>query len=71
MTRSTMPGCRMRQLAGAEWAIFVGVHGHACDYLLLQNDNLDELDSFSGTGAAHNLLAGDCPICSIRMARPW
>jgi myxalamid-type polyketide synthase MxaC len=45
-------------LAGTAMGVFVGVHGHSSDYLLLQNENLDELDTFSGTGAAHNLLAG-------------
>ena len=51
-------GLAREQLAGTRMGIFVGVHGHASDYLLLQNANLDALDSFSGTGAAHNLLAG-------------
>jgi hypothetical protein len=45
-------------LAGEAMGVFVGVHGHASDYLLLQNENLAEIDAFSGTGAAHNLLAG-------------
>jgi acyl transferase domain-containing protein/acyl carrier protein len=48
----------LESLAGGKLGVFVGVHGHASDYLLLQNKNLDELDGFSGTGAAHNLLAG-------------
>lgn len=45
-------------LAGTAMGVFVGLHGHASDYLLLQNENVDELDTFSGTGAAHNMLAG-------------
>jgi acyl transferase domain-containing protein/NAD(P)-dependent dehydrogenase (short-subunit alcohol dehydrogenase family) len=45
-------------VTGGKMGVFVGVHGHASDYLLLQNENLEELNSFSGTGAAHNLLAG-------------
>lgn len=45
-------------LAGGNMGVFVGAHGHSSDYLAMQNENLEELDSFSGTGAAHNLLAG-------------
>ena len=51
-------GTTRERLSGSRMGVFVGVHGHASDYLLLQNENLDELDSFSGTGSAHNLLAG-------------
>jgi len=51
-------GLPSEHIAGRSLGVFVGVHGHASDYLLLQNENLDELDGFSGTGVAHNLLAG-------------
>jgi acyl transferase domain-containing protein/acyl carrier protein len=51
-------GMTNASLAGTAMGVFVGVHGHSSDYMLLQNENLDELDTFSGTGAAHNLLAG-------------
>jgi acyl transferase domain-containing protein/NADP-dependent 3-hydroxy acid dehydrogenase YdfG len=51
-------GMTREAITGGKMGVFVGVHGHASDYLLLQNENLEELDSFSGTGAAHNLLAG-------------
>ncbi len=45
-------------LAGSNTGVFIGAHGHSSDYLAMQNANPDELDSFSGTGTAHNLLAG-------------
>jgi acyl transferase domain-containing protein/aryl carrier-like protein len=51
-------GMPLESLAGGKMGAFIGVHSHASDYLILQNENLDELDSFSGTGTAHNLLAG-------------
>jgi acyl transferase domain-containing protein len=51
-------GMAREAIAGEAMGVFVGVHGHASDYLLLQNENLAEIDAFSGTGAAHNLLAG-------------
>jgi acyl transferase domain-containing protein/acyl carrier protein len=51
-------GMTPQAITGGKMGVFVGVHGHASDYLLLQNENLEELDSFSGTGTAHNLLAG-------------
>ncbi len=51
-------GIPLEEIAGGKMGVFIGAHGHSSDYLLLQNKNLDELDSFSGTGTAHNLLAG-------------
>ena len=51
-------GYTLERLAGSATGIFVGVHGHSSDYLWMQYAEPDEMDAFTGTGTAHNLLAG-------------
>ena len=46
------------RLAGSRTGVFVGAHSHSSDYALLQYARPDQIDAFSATGAAHNLLSG-------------
>jgi myxalamid-type polyketide synthase MxaE and MxaD len=51
-------GQTRERLAGSATGVFVGVHSHASDYLWLQYLEPEDMDAFTGTGTAHNLLAG-------------
>jgi epothilone polyketide synthase E len=46
------------RLAGEPCGVFVGAHSHSSDYLLMQYADVETLDSFTGPGTGHNLLAG-------------
>ena len=46
------------RLAGSSTGVFVGVHSHSSDYYLLQATDPTNLDIYSGTGTAHNVLSG-------------
>ncbi|MGH7554436.1 MAG: type I polyketide synthase, partial [Longimicrobiales bacterium] len=49
-------GQDVHALGGSDTAVFIGVLGN--DFALLNNRRVDRLDVYSGTGAAHNILAG-------------
>lgn len=51
-------GQTRERLAGSQTGVFVGVHSHSTDYYALQAANPDDLDVYSGTGTAHNVLSG-------------
>jgi myxalamid-type polyketide synthase MxaE and MxaD len=45
-------------LAGSQTGVFVGVHSQSVDYYLMQIDDLNALDTYSGTGTSHSVIAG-------------
>ncbi len=51
-------GQTRERLAGSQTGVFVGVHSHSSDYYLLQATDPANLDIYSGTGTAHNVLSG-------------
>jgi acyl transferase domain-containing protein len=51
-------GQTMTGLAGSRAGVFVGVHSHSIDYYLMQLSDPAALDVYSGTGTAHNVIAG-------------
>ncbi len=57
-------GLTRERLAGSQTGVFIGVHSHSTDYYALQAANPDDLDVYSGTGTAHNVLSG-------RLAYVW
>lgn len=51
-------GLTKTDLAGSHAGVFVGVHSHSSDYLLSQYADPDAIDIYTGTGTAHNVIAG-------------
>ena len=51
-------GQTIERIAGSSTGIFVGVHSHSVDYWTLQYEHLDEIDTYTGTGTSHSVLAG-------------
>jgi myxalamid-type polyketide synthase MxaE and MxaD len=51
-------GLPPRRLGGSKAGVYVGVHNQSSDYLLLQCQRPAALDTYSGTGTSHNVLAG-------------
>ncbi|MBP7569535.1 MAG: acyltransferase domain-containing protein [Acidobacteria bacterium] len=45
-------------LAGSDTGVFVGLHSHSSDYCWLQFASPASIDAFTGTGTAHNMVAG-------------
>lgn len=45
-------------LVGSQTGVFVGVHSQSVDYYLMQVDDLNALDTYSGTGTSHSIIAG-------------
>ena len=45
-------------LAGKPTGVFAGVHSHSADYYLLQLGSRAGVDVYTGTGTAHNVIAG-------------
>jgi myxalamid-type polyketide synthase MxaE and MxaD len=50
-------GLTLDRLAGTRTGVFLGAHSHSSDYYLLQV-GARELDTYSGTGTSHSVLAG-------------
>ncbi|MFY1632305.1 SDR family NAD(P)-dependent oxidoreductase [Solwaraspora sp. WMMB335] len=46
------------RLAGSQTGVFVGVHSHSNDYTWLQYADPDQIDTYTGTGTSHSVLAG-------------
>ncbi len=51
-------GQTREHLAGSQTGVFVGVHSQSSDYYLMQTDDLNSLDTYSGTGTSHSVIAG-------------
>jgi acyl transferase domain-containing protein/acyl carrier protein len=51
-------GLTKTDLAGSQTGVYVGVHSHSSDYLLQQYADRDAIDIYTGTGTAHNVIAG-------------
>jgi len=51
-------GQTLAGLAGSQTGVFVGVHSHSNDYTWLQFAAPAEMDIYTGTGTAHNVIAG-------------
>jgi acyl transferase domain-containing protein/NADPH:quinone reductase-like Zn-dependent oxidoreductase/acyl carrier protein len=45
-------------LAGSDTGVFVGLHSHAADYFWFDVPHPERMDSFTGTGTSHNVVAG-------------
>ncbi len=45
-------------LAGSQTGVFLGVHSHSADYYLMQAGNLKTVDTYTGTGTSHSVIAG-------------
>jgi acyl transferase domain-containing protein len=51
-------GLTRGRIAGSDAGIFVGVHNHSADYQAMQFDHPEDLDAYSATGTAHDMIAG-------------
>lgn len=51
-------GQTLEGLAGSQTGVFVGAHSHSSDYTWLQFAAPAEMDVYTGTGTAHNVLSG-------------
>ena len=51
-------GLTKQSLMGSDTGVFVGVHSHSSDYLSMQHEDPSALDAYSGTGTAHDVIAG-------------
>ena len=51
-------GLTKSELAGSQTSVFVGVHSHSTDYTLYQYRDPEAIDIYTGTGTAHNVIAG-------------
>src|SRR5262245_61568919 len=51
-------GQTIESLAGSQTGVFVGIHSHSCDYTWFQFAAPTEMDVYTGTGTAHNVVAG-------------
>ncbi|MFE0593660.1 SDR family NAD(P)-dependent oxidoreductase [Micromonospora echinospora] len=46
------------RLAGSATGVFVGVHSHSNDYTWLQFADPERIDTYTGTGTSHSVVAG-------------
>jgi acyl transferase domain-containing protein/NADPH:quinone reductase-like Zn-dependent oxidoreductase len=46
------------RLAGSQTGVFVGVHSHSNDYAWLQFADPGRIDTYTGTGTSHSVIAG-------------
>ena len=51
-------GLTKTELAGSQTSVYMGVHSHSVDYALYQYAVPDAIDIYTGTGTAHNVIAG-------------
>ena len=51
-------GQTAEKLDGSATGVFVGVHSHSNDYYLMQVSTSQELNPYTGTGTAHNVISG-------------
>ncbi|GCE51339.1 type I polyketide synthase [Thermosporothrix hazakensis] len=45
-------------LSGSRTGVFVGVHSQSMDYFLMELSNPSQIEAYSSTGTAHNVIAG-------------
>jgi myxalamid-type polyketide synthase MxaE and MxaD len=45
-------------LAGSATGVFLGIHSHSSDYYLMQAGNMQAIDTYTGTGTSHSVIAG-------------
>ncbi|MCA9960922.1 MAG: polyketide synthase, partial [Anaerolineales bacterium] len=50
-------GQPLDKLSGSQSGVFVGVHSHSSDYNLLQVRDLIDIDTHTGAGTAHSIIA--------------
>ena len=50
-------GQPLGRLAGSQAGVFVGIHNHSSDYAWLQLSDLTSIDTYTGTGTAHSIVA--------------
>jgi myxalamid-type polyketide synthase MxaE and MxaD len=48
----------IERLAGSQTGVFIGAHSHSSDYYWLQANDVEAIDTYTGTGTAHNVLSG-------------
>ncbi|MGZ9224710.1 MAG: type I polyketide synthase, partial [Anaerolineales bacterium] len=51
-------GLTKDELAGSKTGVYIGVHSHSADYTLRQYSDPSAIDIYTGTGTAHNVIAG-------------
>ncbi|WP_416904860.1 SDR family NAD(P)-dependent oxidoreductase [Micromonospora echinospora] len=51
-------GQTTERLAGSATGVFVGVHSHSNDYTWLQYADPERIDTYTGTGTSHSVVAG-------------
>jgi myxalamid-type polyketide synthase MxaD len=51
-------GLTKKDLAGSRTGVYIGIHSHSADYTLRQYADLNAVDIYTGTGTAHNVIAG-------------
>lgn len=51
-------GQTAEKLAGSATGVFVGVHSHSNDYTWLQFTDPEQIDTYTGTGTSHSVIAG-------------
>ena len=51
-------GQMTERLAGSQTGVFVGIHSHSSDYCWLQFTDPADVDLYTGTGTAHNVITG-------------
>ncbi len=51
-------GQTREQLTGSLTGVFVGVHSHSTDYYLMQVQDADAIDTYTGTGTSHSVVGG-------------
>lgn len=50
-------GQPLERLAGSQTGVFVGIHSHSNDYAWFQLNDLTGIDTHTGTGTAHSIVA--------------
>src|SRR5262245_38626631 len=51
-------GQNVSGLAGSRTGVFAGIHSHSADYFWLDVPHRERIDSFTGPGTSHSILAG-------------
>lgn len=51
-------GQTREQLAGSLTGVFIGIHSHSTDYYLMQVQDIEAIDTYTGTGTSHSVVGG-------------
>ena len=51
-------GLPLENLGGSRTGVFVGLHSHSSDYYLMQLQDQDDIDLYTGTGTSHSVISG-------------